>query len=152
MHQLSAERRRAVAAMCADVDAFVGHLHQVSGDRRSGVAAMRKDVAAMRTGHRAFVRHLEKLGADRHVQIWGKTAPAAKAASPPPAAAPAVVGEAAVTLRDVIFTYLAEHPNGAKLTQIEQDLGVPRIQIAQAMRGLIDENKVQKRELLYFAA
>jgi len=158
LHQTSAHRRSQVGATCAEARGFVNHLHQISHDRRSEVAAMSKNVAAMRAGHRAFVRRLEKLGADRHVQVWGKTAPVAKAASPQAVHEPvpfpqttATMGQPTVTLRDVIFTYLAEHPDGAKLTQLEQDLGMSRIQIAQAMRGLIDENKVEKRELLYFA-
>jgi predicted DNA-binding transcriptional regulator len=56
-----------------------------------------------------------------------------------------------VTLRDVIFEYLAEHPDGARLTDMEREFGMARIQIATALRGLIDDNKVEKRDLVYFA-
>jgi hypothetical protein len=117
--------------MRADADAFVRHLHtKVAGDRRADVAAI-------------------------HSGVWGGAAPIYRRAAPPHRAAarpPApAVGETAVTLRDVIFTYLAEHPDGAKLTQLEQDLNMARIKLAQVMRQLMDENKVEKRELLYFA-
>jgi hypothetical protein len=144
-----------VAGMRADADAFVGHLHQVSAGRRS-------EVGAMRANADAFVRHLHtKVAGDRradvaaiHSGVWGGAARARRAAPPHRAAAPPAapaVGEAAVTLRDVIFTYLAEHPDGAKLTQLEQDLNMARIKLAQVMRQLMEENKVEKRELLYFA-
>jgi hypothetical protein len=56
-----------------------------------------------------------------------------------------------VTLRDVIFEYLADHPDGARMTDMEREFGMPRIQIATALRGLIDDNKVEKRDLVYFA-
>jgi hypothetical protein len=157
-----AERRKEVAVLAREVAAslgdfrkFVRHLHKLSGDRRSDVATMRADTDA-------FVGHLHtKVAADRradvaaiHSEVWGgaarakRAAPPHRAAAPPPAPA---VGEAGVTLRDVIFTYLAEHPDGAKLTQLEQDLNMARIKLAQVMRQLMEENKVEKRDLLYFA-
>jgi len=132
-----ADRRQEVAAMVADADAFVGHLHHVSADRRKEVATILADADA-------FVRQLHRLSAARHVEVWGRGAP-------PPAVRTVAEG-APATLRDVIFTYLAEHPDGAKLAQMEQDLGMARIKLAQPMQGLIDGKKVQKRGLLYFAA
>ncbi len=169
LHQISADRRQEVAAMVAAADAFVRRLQQVRADRRKATAAMKREVAARlgdfrqgnaqrrrevtalrgevatsRAEHRALCGRLHKLSAARHVEVWGRRAPAPRAAPPPPPGAP-------TTLRDVIFTYLAEHPDGAKLTQMEQDMRIARIRIARAMRGLIDEKKVQKREMLYFA-
>ena len=144
-----------VAGMRADADAFVGHLHKVSADRH-------REVGAMRANADAFVRHLHtKVAGDRradvaaiHSGVWGGAARARRAAPPHRAAAPPsapAVGEAPVTLRDVIFTYLAEHPDGAKLTQLERDLNMARIKLARVMRQLMEENKVEKRDLLYFA-
>jgi hypothetical protein len=162
LHHLSTDRRSEVATMCADADAFVGHLHRLSAGRRSEVTTMRAD-------HQAFLGHLHRLSAGRHAEIWGGAAPVRAAARPvrpavarPRAAAPAPpVEEAvptapaataeAVTLRDVIFEYLAEHPDGARLTDMEREFGMARIQIATALRGLIDDNKVEKRDLVYFA-
>jgi len=180
LHKVSTDRRSEVGGMRADTDAFVGHLHKVSTDRRSEVGGMRADtdafvghlhkvsagrhreVGAMRAAADAFVGHLHtKVAADRradvaaiHSEVWGGAARARRAAPPHRAAArpPAPAdGKAAVTLRDVIFTYLAEHPDGTKLTQLEQDLSMARIKLAQVMRQLMEENKVEKRELRYFA-
>ncbi len=150
------ERRREVATiknevatMRADAGAFVGRLRQVSADRR-------KEVAALVAEADAFVRRLQRISADRrkqaaavHADVWGGAAPATRAAAPPAAAPPRKVR---ATLRDVIFTYLAEHPDGARLTQMEQDLGMARIKLAKEMKGLIDAKKVRKRDLVYFAA
>jgi len=54
-------------------------------------------------------------------------------------------------LRDRVFAYLADHPDGTKLTELEEEFSLARIQIAKIIRELIDDNKVEKRDLLYFA-
>lgn len=159
--------RSQVATMRADADAFVHHLHKVSGDRRS-------EVATMRANANAFVDHLRsKVGADRRADVaairtlvWGgaapvrRAAPRSRAAAPPPTPSPAKEAPAAAAkagttestaLRDVVFEYLADHPDGARLTDMEREFGIARIQIAKALRGLMDDNKVEKRELTYFA-
>jgi len=54
-------------------------------------------------------------------------------------------------IRHRIFEYLANHPDGTRLVELEQEFGLARIQIAKIVKSLMDENKVEKRELLYFA-
>jgi len=54
-------------------------------------------------------------------------------------------------LREQVFEYLANHPDGTKLVELAEEFGVARIQIGKVIRNLMDENKVEKRELLYFA-
>jgi len=49
------------------------------------------------------------------------------------------------------FEYLANHPDGTKLVELEQEFGVTRIEMARLLKDLMDENKVEKRELHYFA-
>jgi len=128
--------------MRADADAFVRHLHRLSADRR-------------------------RDSAHRHADVWGGTAAARPAASPAKPAAkrpkaarrtrrrgkavPKAATAQTATLRDVVFGYLAEHPDGARLTDMEREFGMARIQIAAALRGLIDDKKVQKRDLVYSA-
>jgi len=55
------------------------------------------------------------------------------------------------TLRNQVFEYLANHPDGTRMTGLEQEFGVARIKMARLLKGLMDENKVEKQELLYFA-
>ena len=54
-------------------------------------------------------------------------------------------------IRDRVFEYLANHPDGTKMTWLEEEFGLARIQIAKIVKSLMDENKVEKRELSYFA-
>ena len=54
-------------------------------------------------------------------------------------------------IRGRTFEYLANHPDGTKLVELEQEFGVSRIEMARLLKDLMAENKVEKRELLYFA-
>jgi len=54
-------------------------------------------------------------------------------------------------LREQVFEYLANHLDGTKLVELAEEFGVARIQMAKVVRSLIDGNKVEKRNLLYFA-
>lgn len=54
-------------------------------------------------------------------------------------------------LRERIFEYLANHPDGAKMTGLEEEFTLSRIQMARILKSLIDDNKVEKRDLYYFA-
>ena len=53
--------------------------------------------------------------------------------------------------RDKVFAYLANHPDGTKLTELEKEFGVARIQMAKVLRELMDNNKVERHDHLYFA-
>jgi hypothetical protein len=75
--------------------------------------------------------------------MQAKRAGAAVAVAP----SPSVEGE----LLNRVFAYLANHPDGTRMTELEQVFGVPRIQMARVLKSLMDQNKVQKRGLLYFA-
>lgn len=66
------------------------------------------------------------------------------------AEAPEVTPEMA-ELRDRVFAYLADHPDGTRMTELEEEFGLARIQMARVLRTLMDDNKVEKRDLLYFA-
>jgi len=54
-------------------------------------------------------------------------------------------------LRGKAFAYLVGHPDGTKLIELEEEFGVARVQVARVLRNLTDDNKVEKRDLLYFA-
>jgi len=54
-------------------------------------------------------------------------------------------------LEDRVFERLANHPDGTRLVELEQEFGVARIQMARVLKSLMNENKVGKREGLYFA-
>jgi len=54
-------------------------------------------------------------------------------------------------LRNRVFAYLADHPDGARMTELAREFDVARIQMAKVVRSLMDDNKVEKRDMHYFA-
>jgi len=70
---------------------------------------------------------------------------------PPNAAPKARQTLDSVALRSRVFEFVADHPDGTRLTEIEEDMRVGRYHMSRVLRTLIDENKVEKRGLLYFA-
>ena len=56
-----------------------------------------------------------------------------------------------VALCNRVFRHLASRLDGARLVEMEKDLGASRFQMIRSLRLLMDEHKVEKRDLLYFA-
>ena len=52
---------------------------------------------------------------------------------------------------DQVFTYLAKHPDGTRLTELEEEFGLSRIQAVKALHAMADAHKIEKRDQLYFA-
>ena len=50
-----------------------------------------------------------------------------------------------------VFAYLADHPDGTRMTELEEEFGIARIQMARLLKELMEENKAEKRDMLYFA-
>ena len=132
---------------------------KASRKRRTEIDAIRSGVATIRSEVADMLEELAKPYAERgskvtdyirsevsaiFEEILGR-APAEKKGTP-------VFKEKPVSeLRDRVFAYLANHPNGTKLTELAEEFGVARIQMARVVRGLMDSNKVEKREQFYFA-
>lgn len=55
------------------------------------------------------------------------------------------------TLRNRVFEYLANHPDGTRLVEIESAFGLSRFQANRVVKQLVQEGKANKRDLLYFA-
>lgn len=123
-------------------------------------AELAASMAAMITGMRA-----ERVEA---VDEWGKletrltakksggaveeqpvepSSPTKTAMSVPEPEMPSQIG----AMRAQVFEYLAGHPDGTRMTELEMEFSMHRVQMARVLRNLIDENKVEKRDLLYFA-
>ena len=56
-----------------------------------------------------------------------------------------------IALSDQVLAYLADHLDGTRMTELEGKFGVARIQMAKLLKELMDENKAEKRDMLYFA-
>jgi len=55
------------------------------------------------------------------------------------------------TLQHRVFEYLADHPDGTRMVELEQEFGLARSQMTRILENLIDDNKVEKHDQLYFA-
>ena len=53
-------------------------------------------------------------------------------------------------LNDQVLAYLADHPDGTRMTELEEEFGVARIKMARFLKGLMEDNKAEKRDMLYF--
>ena len=54
-------------------------------------------------------------------------------------------------MSDQVLAYLAGHLDGTRMTELEEEFGVARIKMARLLKELMDENKAEKRDMLYFA-
>jgi len=64
---------------------------------------------------------------------------------------PAAVTPEIVELQGRVFEYIADHPDGTRMVELEREFDIARIQMVRVIRGLIDNGKAEKRDLLYFA-
>jgi hypothetical protein len=136
-------------------------------NRKKGVAECKRDVDIMLQGFGAELKEVRSALAGAQYEWQKLTATMQARRGGPVAVAPPPVEEVAekavpraevaeetteiVALQDRVFAYLANHPDGRKLVELEQEFGVARIQMARVLRILMDENKIDKREGLYFA-
>ncbi|MEI6049042.1 MAG: hypothetical protein WCS03_09110 [Bacteroidota bacterium] len=58
--------------------------------------------------------------------------------------------EIPMTLEEKIIDYINKHPNGVKISEMEEPLGVIRMKLGFAAKNLLNEGKVQKVENVYF--
>lgn len=149
-HQTMAKRQRA--------DLAKGHsdLKHDVGTILKGFDAELKEVRTVLAGGRD---EWQKMTATMQAK---RGAPVAVAPPPPPvwemaeeeALARAGAGEVTpgtAVIGSRVFEHLANHPDGTRLVELEQRFGVARIQVARLLKSLMNENKVEKRDLLYFA-
>jgi len=149
---------------------FRGELTSVVAEGKAAARARLKEFADIQGGARDEWQKLTNtMQAKRGTLVVEVRPPEAVApppveevAPPPPveeiaeeeAVAHAEVAEVTpeiAVLRDQVFEYLANHPDGTRLVELEEEFGLARIQMARVVRNLTDENKVEKRGLLYFA-
>jgi len=171
--QMARELRADLAKRCSDLDEAEGQrkkeAEQEVGQRKSDVAQRKSDVAQ----HKGDVAAQLKEYRDKQARaraVWQElttTGPAkrgggtALAEAPEPAPiekatgvpGPGATEEMAPQILDLggrVFDYLANCPGGVKLAKMEQEFGLSRIKMARAVRTLMDEGRVEKRDLLYF--
>ena len=153
-HNAMAQRQReGLTKVHADLDG-------AETRRKAGVHSWMEEVAA---GHRAAREEWQNLAATMQAKRAGvmvAEAPAKVAPAVPMVEAPeeeeetVEVGEVTeefTTLAGRVFEYLANHPDGRRLTELQQEFGLGRFQAARVVKNLINEGKARKQNLLYFA-
>lgn len=53
-------------------------------------------------------------------------------------------------LENKILKFIKKHPKGAKVSDMEVSIGIPRMRLGQVAKRLFDDGKVRKEENLYF--
>ena len=165
--ELRANLAKDVSALRQDASALLKELDKAhAATSRKLRADLTKDVSALRGAEakrrRTEAQNIAHRGSDVaaiHFEVWGraappkaKTAPAPSRTEAPPAEPPkAEAAPPPASVRDQVFQYLADHPDGARMTELEAEFGMARIQLATLLRSLQDDNKVEKRDLFYFA-
>lgn len=141
----AAEREHDVDVMRKDVHVMIKGFEKKLNDMRSSVAGGRDEwqrlTATMRSKRGAAVAELQVTEGVPATVIQVVDASTKTADVPPELAA----------FCDRVFGYLANHPDGAKLVELEQEFGMARIQMSKIARLLMDKHKVEKRDNLYFA-
>jgi hypothetical protein len=119
---------------------FMGELGKAVAEGKAATQALLRDFGEVQAGARDEWQTLTATMQSKRGGVGIKVKPLIGAITPE-----------ATTLRNRVFEYLANHPDGTKMTELEQEFSVARIQMAKLLKDLADENKVAKRNSLYFA-
>ncbi len=126
---------------------FMGELGKAVAEGKAATQALLRDFGEVQAGAQD---EWQKMTATMQSKRGG----VAVAVKPPIeeiAEGAAEITPETTALRGQVFEYLANHPDGTKLVELAEEFGIARIQMAKVIRNLLDENKVEKRALLYFA-
>jgi len=127
---------------------FMGELGRVVAEGKAATQAQLKQLAEVQSGARDEWQILSTIMQEKRGGTMLKVKPPVEEIAEEEVAG--ITPETAA-LRNQVFEYLANHPDGTRLVELEQEFGVARIKVARLLKNLMDENKVEKQELLYFA-
>jgi hypothetical protein len=119
---------------------FMGELGKAVAEGKAATQALLRDFGEVQAGARDEWQKMTATIQSKRSGVGIKVKPLIGAITPE-----------TTTLRNRVFEYLANHPDGTKMTELEQEFSVARIQMAKLLKDLADENKVAKRNSLYFA-
>jgi hypothetical protein len=136
MAAVNANRRNMAEALANRLDAFIATLEAQVSSTLSGYAADRADL----------YRSLRDMA-----QVWREYAAVMQGGSvtpPPEPAVPAppapVAAKPDTNVTGQLLAYLAGHPDGVKLVDLEPEFELSRPQLGRHLRSLVDSGKVVK--------
>jgi hypothetical protein len=171
----AADLKRDAASMVKGFnDAHAAMSREMKAGLAKGVADRKRDVDAILQGFDGEFREVRvmlaiardewqkltaTMQAKRGAPVVDVKPPEVVVPTPPPveviakeeAVAHAEATPEIAALQERVFEYLANHPDGRRLVELEQKFGVARIQMARALKDLTNQNRVQKLEGVYFA-
>ena len=144
-NQLRADLTKGEEGRLRETRALKQELVRGVAELKSAVNAQLKEFADIQSGARDEWQILSAIMQEK------RGGPVVEVKPSEAVAAPAEITPEIGDIRDQVFEYLANHPDGTKMTGLEEEFGLARIQIAKTVKSLMDENKVEKRDMLYFA-
>ena len=150
---MAGQQRTRLAANSAEV---VQQERRRAAAARTWLAGVHSENAAVHDAWRNTTAQMSAKRSGATLQTRAEARPQQPVAQPdianqdPPASPTGEAGEHLLAGR--ITAAVAGHPEGIRLSELERELGISRIQLGRVVNGLISDGKVQKRDLTYFAA
>lgn len=146
--RLSSTRRAMARGLLEDLAAGRAALEEAGGERRTEVLTWLGDLTRDRVAAAQEWRQMGSVLTERGARVMAQ-APSRRKEGKQEARAEA---RKVIPLEDRLFEYLAAHPDGVRLVEVEKEFGLERFEASRVVRGLISEGKARREDRLYFAA
>jgi hypothetical protein len=147
----NAARREAVQQLMNNIGASMDNTRS---DLESMASALKERLSSDETARRdAAQQFMGELASDRRgaQEIWrGSSAGVVEESAPEPVAEEETVEEVAPSPEDQIVEVVGRHPEGIRLVDIGNELGVDWRGLIGAIKPLVDEGRVEKIDNLYY--
>jgi len=129
--------------------ATAGMMNNYANDREGAAAEWNKMQAAIAKIRKTGVVEPPKTVEKKVVKVEVVAEPVMEA---PAEVAPQVEAKPIVpmTLEEKVLDFINKHPNGLRISEMEQPLGETRMKLGFIAKALLEEGKVQKLENVYF--
>lgn len=147
--QLTSDTARLLQGFSADLGLVQADSARAGGTWRNFASVMR----AVRS-HQPAPPARGRAPASKTAPITAPPAVVAPEPSLTPVASEAAPAAASLPRDEEVFAYLANHPDGLRLVEIEEHFRTPRIRLAVILNRLIDANKARRDDerRVYFAS
>jgi uncharacterized protein YoxC len=149
IHQSIKGIRKEVSDIQKSTNSMIGSL---TGERVMGQAEWSKMLDAMAQIRKTGIAKPAKALAKAQPRKDEKKESKAEAIIQPMETSPSPEPKQQVfqTLEERVLDYINRHPNGVKVSEMEEPLGETRMKLGFTAKGLLEEGKVQKLDNFYF--
>jgi len=127
-------------------------------ERQTEVVEMLKEFASMAPERRedvaAMIKEFAAMAPERKMELWG-----APVSPRDTGYIPIPIKDDSPEIKPVqvtpefqrrLFKYLASHPHGTRYAELENEFGLPRVEMLRVLKKFMDEKKVKMRDSLVF--